>query len=604
MAQLDGSSKPPLSVIVIWGRVTFRLGPDDPATVESDVIGRVDVARSIASLIRATPEDWTVRIGVYGHWGDGKTSVMRLVESLVVKESMVCVRFNPSLIGDRLQVWNHLIVAITRALESPSSTLNPMARASWYLTRVRAWAASWRHFRLGLEVANAVQEKPSIGSALMDIAARAANTIQRGMLAKRKHLESLIKEHLGTRRLVLFVDDLDRTDPTLVPHVLLGIREIAVPRCAIVVAIDPTLVTKTLEHVNPAWGSGVEFVSKILQYHFWLTPPDQRQMQALATSESTLQELGVPLSTVVDVLDLLPQNPRRFKEFLRSLGRLRDVLRRHDDDEVDWQLILMLEVLRARHPVVTDLLLRSESFRSELSSSMFLEKLEDNDKYTERIQQKLTGAISELSGDRVIGKEATEELVELVREVGRRAEITSADSVRYWGTIHTSPPAITRRELKRILLEWRNSERTPDGLDELLAAHAAAVEKGRRQVSAEFYASLLRKRREELAEASSSDTEPEMAEWLQLAEGSFEVLRVFVVGCHAFANDTYGLSSDDLVGLYEHCAEWAHFRNTTDYVRFRDAEREMLLQAALDARAMASAVITQLSAMGWASWKQ
>jgi hypothetical protein len=39
--------------------VTFQLGPDDPATRETDILKRLELARSSESPIKATLENWT-----------------------------------------------------------------------------------------------------------------------------------------------------------------------------------------------------------------------------------------------------------------------------------------------------------------------------------------------------------------------------------------------------------------------------------------------------------------------------------------------------------------------------------------------------------------
>jgi hypothetical protein len=84
--------------------MTFQLGPDDPATRETDILKRLELACSIESLIKATLENLTVRVGVFGRWGEGKTSVLRLVESFAQEDSKICVRLNPSLVADRAEL--------------------------------------------------------------------------------------------------------------------------------------------------------------------------------------------------------------------------------------------------------------------------------------------------------------------------------------------------------------------------------------------------------------------------------------------------------------------------------------------------------------------
>ena len=47
---------------------------------EHDDLNRWRFASEIVEVISATPPDWSVRIGVFGKWGEGKTTVLRFAE--------------------------------------------------------------------------------------------------------------------------------------------------------------------------------------------------------------------------------------------------------------------------------------------------------------------------------------------------------------------------------------------------------------------------------------------------------------------------------------------------------------------------------------------
>jgi len=70
-------------------------GYDVPvSTTDDDLLNRGPFVRGIAHIARDCPGDWSVRIGVYGSWGTGKTSVLKLVENMLEPEVPV-VWFNP-----------------------------------------------------------------------------------------------------------------------------------------------------------------------------------------------------------------------------------------------------------------------------------------------------------------------------------------------------------------------------------------------------------------------------------------------------------------------------------------------------------------------------
>lgn len=70
--------------------------PDDPiAGREADLLDRWRVAEPISSLIRNSATDWTVRIGVFGRWGEGKTSIFALVEQSLDPVQFRAAHFSP-----------------------------------------------------------------------------------------------------------------------------------------------------------------------------------------------------------------------------------------------------------------------------------------------------------------------------------------------------------------------------------------------------------------------------------------------------------------------------------------------------------------------------
>ena len=61
------------------------------ANRDDDILDRWGIAKTISDLIANTQTDSALRIGIYGSWGEGKTSVLRFVETLCRKaDTAVC----------------------------------------------------------------------------------------------------------------------------------------------------------------------------------------------------------------------------------------------------------------------------------------------------------------------------------------------------------------------------------------------------------------------------------------------------------------------------------------------------------------------------------
>jgi predicted KAP-like P-loop ATPase len=72
----------------------------------NDRFARGPFARRIARTIIAQRDPGSLVVGVYGPWGDGKTSVLNLVERTLAEDpTVVAVRFNPWQLGNEDQVF-------------------------------------------------------------------------------------------------------------------------------------------------------------------------------------------------------------------------------------------------------------------------------------------------------------------------------------------------------------------------------------------------------------------------------------------------------------------------------------------------------------------
>ena len=92
-----------------------RAGGFDAPAVE-DVLGRWAFAREISLLATNAPADWSLRVGIYGSWGTGKTTVLGFVEHIVGQRGHIPVWFNPWGHGDKHEMFGELADAAREAL--------------------------------------------------------------------------------------------------------------------------------------------------------------------------------------------------------------------------------------------------------------------------------------------------------------------------------------------------------------------------------------------------------------------------------------------------------------------------------------------------------
>ena len=90
---------------------------------KEDRFRRWPFAQRIAETVAARPDPSSIVVGIYGAWGEGKTSVLNFIEcELLSQDSVVCVRFNPWRFKDEttllLSYFGTLADALGRTLSS------------------------------------------------------------------------------------------------------------------------------------------------------------------------------------------------------------------------------------------------------------------------------------------------------------------------------------------------------------------------------------------------------------------------------------------------------------------------------------------------------
>ncbi|MGI9070491.1 MAG: P-loop NTPase fold protein [Bryobacteraceae bacterium] len=82
-----------------------------------DDLGRWKFATQIVELIKMTPLDWSVRIGILGRWGEGKSSVLAFIATQLSEHGDVVIPFNPWAVGNWNDLWLEFTVQLLRSLK-------------------------------------------------------------------------------------------------------------------------------------------------------------------------------------------------------------------------------------------------------------------------------------------------------------------------------------------------------------------------------------------------------------------------------------------------------------------------------------------------------
>src|SRR6266478_4587803 len=79
---------------------------------EEDYLNRWPFAQELYGIATTGPDDWSVRIGIYGEWGTGKTSVLQFISQSAAENEHILIHFNPWEHSSKQALWNSFANAV------------------------------------------------------------------------------------------------------------------------------------------------------------------------------------------------------------------------------------------------------------------------------------------------------------------------------------------------------------------------------------------------------------------------------------------------------------------------------------------------------------
>ena len=313
------------------------------ARPEFDRFGRAGFAQGVASMLSDHHERDGVVIGIYGTWGDGKTSVMNLVRYYLRNtEGLRWVPFNPWLIRSAEQLLPALMETVADAVGS--NLLSP-----------------------GRRIAKAVS---AYGDAIAPLDSRIA-AASGGLKAVSTLTVDRQRDRVGQLlsdkglRLVIAIDDIDRLEADEAKAVLKLVKLTAqFPYVSYLLAFDERAVATAIgQSIGGGVRDGQRYVEKIVQVPMHLPAPEVGALErfTLELIQTAFRSSGIELTSAEEhevgqtfTLDIsgLIQTPRTAVRYANAV-RFAAGLLKHELNLVD---LLKLEAIRVSHPDLFQLL--------------------------------------------------------------------------------------------------------------------------------------------------------------------------------------------------------------------------------------------------------
>jgi hypothetical protein len=333
----------------------LKLLDDNPTT--DDALGFGESVDALVQVVAGARRPLT--IGVFGGWGSGKTSLMKMVQArlqLEAKTNVKTVWFNAWKYDGKEAIWNALIQTIFLAMKEDLSTVEESRREAFRqrLLHVSKELAKYAA-KVGTRfVPGNILREDDIDAVLAALSSGADDRLFEFVNSFEAEFDRLVTEYVGPDGyLVIFIDDLDRCLPENAIQVLEALKlYLDRANCVFVVGVEPAVVEEAIRrryNDNPEL-SPTEYLEKIVQVPFVL--PRIRTNMALALAAPVIGRAALSkrqrasLDTLVRVG--LERNPRRIKRFINAF--MIATLSETELDPEEQLVLAKILVLRAAFP--------------------------------------------------------------------------------------------------------------------------------------------------------------------------------------------------------------------------------------------------------------
>lgn len=551
-------------------------GPDAPVErKENDHLGRWSTALEIFNIAQNSPSEWSVRIGMFGKWGAGKTSVLKFIEAIADGGDVVTVRFNPWECTSEQEMWLKFTDAVFNKLKEKGISVPSESKIRMKIRAAKVGGI-------------ADQATGAIGSAAETLGAPAAaqaainglRTVGGWLLGGidfgKEDFTELAEVAKGKRILVL-IDDLDRTETGLVPRLLYGLHELLdLPGFSFVLGFDPEVVGKALGNSHPGWGDGLRFLEKIIDFPIWLPEPTDFQLRKLLSAELTRYCPWIFMADVEPVFARLPRNPRSLKRFVRHLWRLGTQVDRHERKELNFSLLILINLFKADWPAAAHHVFLSKELLDEALTARRFNRLSDDKSLADKSLEKVKVMLVEvLKKAEISQQEAFDSILPRVLAIADVSGWLSAESIIYHARLSEDPPAFTWKEYQQFVATWTDGK--TESLETLLRTYGTSHQIEHQKVVKECYEAALTKYLTLLDEAANTDVEEEFAKKLDEAEKHFSVVQAIALDLKYFGGENPILTKEHFSSLVESLSKWSHFNNHARYPKLRQTEHNLLL---------------------------
>ena len=361
--------------MICWRDIVLKSITDRPIEkLEEDLLRVERYSQALTNFIKSS--DTPITIGLQGEWGTGKTSLMGLMREKLDKEDIATSWVNTweySMFVGSHETTPKVLQGMLEKLEE-----NCVKNGSWDIGEKGSQAIKTVGKFLG-SIANQMVKKQTGVNVLEAYDTNNTYQLQSEVALIKEEINKVITQLIQSsgnpyKKVVFFVDDLDRINPKDAVEVLEALKNIFdLPNCIYVLAIDYDVVVKGLEY---KFGKKTvqnerefrSFFDKIIQVPFSM-PTGTYDIRRFL--EAKLADMGITLdeSNLENFREVVHRtvgtNPRSLKRYLNSFSLINNVraIEDENDEHNDFMLFALLG-LQISYPQIFRLIARDPDFAS------------------------------------------------------------------------------------------------------------------------------------------------------------------------------------------------------------------------------------------------
>ena len=351
---------------------------------QEDRLGFEPYVRAVAQIVKAAGEDdLPFTVGIFGHWGAGKTSFMKQLEQdLLRADGIETVWFYAWKYDRKDIIWNALVQVVARELqnrlpqaESDSGSIEGVIQTIGNfrdrMTRLASLAlptlvtAAGAAAGAGVDPIAGAAIGTLAGSVSKEVGARQEPSCPEKLSVDRYQLietlpdefRTLVQDYLeasSKSRLVVFIDDLDRCLPENVVLILEALKLFLdeAKKCIFILGVDRTVVEAAIaNHYGGEVGFGRQYLDKIVQIGIAVSPATRQSVRAFFGP--AVKELGISDEDEPLIGLAAQSNPRIYQRILnnwRLVKLLADENGKLAEDPMAGARLLLATSIHVRFP--------------------------------------------------------------------------------------------------------------------------------------------------------------------------------------------------------------------------------------------------------------